>query len=55
LAYQRPLADRTPTLVDIGRVVIAASRMLHIKDLDERNSVKNTVVLALSKKRQLVS
>lgn len=47
--------DRTPTLVDIGRVVIAASRVLHIRDLDERISVENATVLALAKRRNLVS
>jgi hypothetical protein len=48
-------ADKTPSLVDIGRAVIAASRAMHIKDLDERLSVENAAVLALAKKRQLVS
>jgi hypothetical protein len=46
--------DRKPTLVDIGRVVIAASRVLHIKDLDERISVENATVLAIAKKRELI-
>ena len=47
--------DRKPTLVDIGRVVIAASRVLHVKDLDERISVENAAVLAIAKKRELIN
>jgi hypothetical protein len=48
-------ADRRVTLVDVGRAVIAASRVIHIKDLDERISCENAAVVAIAKKRQLVS
>jgi hypothetical protein len=48
-------ADRRVTLVDVGRAVIAASRVLHIRDLDERISVENAAVIQIAKKRQLVS
>jgi hypothetical protein len=48
-------ADRRVTLVDVGRAVIAASRVLHIRDLDERISCENAAVLGIAKKRQLVS
>jgi hypothetical protein len=47
--------DRTPNLVDIGRAVIAASRALHVRDVDERISCENAAVMAIAKKRQLVS
>ena len=48
-------ADRKVTLVDIGRAVIAASRVIHIKDLDERLETENRAVMAIAKRRQLVS
>jgi hypothetical protein len=41
--------------LDIARVVSASSRVLHIRDLDERISVENAAVMALAKKRQLVN
>ena len=44
-----------PNLVDIGRCVIAGSRALHIGDLDERISCENAAVMAIAKRRQLVS
>lgn len=55
LAFRYAGSNRMPTLVDIGRVVIAASRVLHIKDLDERISVENACVLAIAKKRELIN
>jgi hypothetical protein len=53
LAYR--YAERTPTLSDMARVVSTASRLLRFKDLDERIEVENLAVLALARKRQLVS
>jgi hypothetical protein len=53
LAYR--YADRMPTLSDMARVVSTASRLLRFKDLDERIEVENQAVLALARKRQLVS
>jgi hypothetical protein len=47
--------DRTPTLSDLVRVVSTASRLLRYDNLDERIEVENAAVLALAKKRQLVS
>jgi hypothetical protein len=47
--------DRTPSLLDIGRVVIAASRTLRIADLDERISLENACVMAVAKKRELIN
>ena len=47
--------ERQPTMVDIGRIVIAASRVLHIRDLDERISCENSAVLAIAKQRNLIS
>jgi hypothetical protein len=42
-------------MVDVGRAVIAASRVIHIKDLDERLETENRAVMAIAKRRQLVS
>jgi hypothetical protein len=46
---------QTPTLGEIARTVGYASRLLRIKDLDERISVENAVTIALAQKRNLVS
>jgi hypothetical protein len=48
-------AERVPTLSDLARVVAASSRVLHIRDLDERISVENSAVMVLAKKRNMVS
>jgi hypothetical protein len=48
-------AERVPTLSDLARVVAASSRVLHIRDLDERISVENAAVMTLAKKRGMVS
>ena len=48
-------AERVPTLADIARVVSASSRVLHIRDLDERISVENAAVMVLAEKRNLVN
>jgi hypothetical protein len=48
-------ADRTPNLVDIGRVVIGCSRAMHVKDTDERISVENATVLAIAKRHGIVN
>jgi hypothetical protein len=47
--------DRVPSLVDIGRITIAASRILHVKDLDEKISIENAAALAIAKKRELIN
>ena len=47
--------ERTPTISDLARVVNTASRLLRFSNLDERIEVENAAVLALAKKRQLVS
>ena len=44
-------ADRTPTISDVARVVAQASRVMHIRDLDERISVENAAVMAFAKQR----
>jgi nitrate reductase beta subunit len=46
---------RIPTLSDLARLVSAASRVLHVRDLDERIAVENAAVMVLAKKRGLVS
>ena len=46
---------RIPTLSDLARLVASASRVLHVRDLDERISVENAAVMTLAKKRGLVS
>jgi hypothetical protein len=48
-------AERVPTLSDLARVVAASSRVLHIRDLDERISTENAAVMVLAKKRGMVS
>ena len=48
-------AEKTPTLSDVVRVVSTASRLLRYVDSDERIEVETAAVLALAKKRQLVS
>ena len=53
LAYR--YQDRTPTLSDMARVVSTASRLLRFSNLDERIETENQAVLALARKRQLVS
>jgi hypothetical protein len=47
--------DRTPTISDVARVVGTASRLLRYDNIDEKIEVENATVLALVKKRQLVS
>jgi hypothetical protein len=47
-------AEQTPTLSDIARVVAASSRAMHIRDLDERISVENSVVMTLAKRRNMI-
>ena len=47
--------ERTPSLSDVVRVVSTASRLLRYENQDERIEVENAAVLALAKKRQLVS
>jgi hypothetical protein len=49
-------AERTPTLSDMARVVSTASRLLRFSNLDEKRiECENAAVLALARKRQLVS
>lgn len=48
-------AERTPTLSDMARIVSTASRLLRFSNLDERIETENAAVLALARKRQLVS
>jgi hypothetical protein len=55
LAISYRYAEKIPTLADLARLVSSASRVLHVKDLDERISTENAAVLALAKKRGLVS
>ena len=55
LAISYRYSEKIPTLSDLARLVSSASRVLHVRDLDERISVENAAVLALAKKRGLVS
>ena len=48
-------AEKVLSVADIARVVGASSRVLHIKDLDEKISVENAAVLVLAKRRGLVN
>jgi hypothetical protein len=53
IAFRYP--DRAPSLNDMVRLVSTASRLLRYENQDERIEVENATVLALAKKRQLVS
>ena len=53
LAYRYP--EKTPTISDMARTVATASRLLRFSNLDERIETENQAVLALARKRQLVS
>ncbi len=55
LAATFRFVDRTPTLSDLARLTASASRCLRYQDVDERISTENAAVLALAKKRSLVS
>jgi hypothetical protein len=47
--------SKRPSLSDVARLVGASSRVLHIRDLDERISVENACVMEIAKKRSLVN
>jgi hypothetical protein len=47
--------SKTPSLSDVARVVGASSRVLHIRDLDERIETENACVLEIARKRSLVN
>ena len=47
--------EGTPSLSDVVRVVSTASHLLRYENQDEGIEVENAAVLALAKKRQLVS
>jgi hypothetical protein len=55
LAIDHRFPDRVPRLSDVARTVSLASRLLRFKDIDERNATENEAVLALGKKRSLLS
>ncbi|MGO9400784.1 MAG: hypothetical protein ACLP19_23515 [Xanthobacteraceae bacterium] len=53
LAYRYP--EKMPTISDMARTVSTASRLLRFSNLDERIETENQAVLALARKKQLVS
>ena len=55
LAVGYRFVDRTPKLVDVARAVSLASRLLRFSNIDERIETENAAVLALAKKRSLLS
>jgi hypothetical protein len=55
LAVGHRFVDRTPKLVDVARAVSLASRLLPFSNIDERIETENAAVLALAKKRSLLS
>jgi hypothetical protein len=55
LAVGHRFVDRTPKLVDVARAVALASRLLRFENIDERIETENAAVLALAKKRSLLS
>ncbi len=48
IAFRFP--EKPPSLYDLARLVSSASRMLHIKNVDERTSVEKVAVLELAKR-----
>ena len=48
-------ADKTVKLMDIGKVVIQASRALNIRGAEERMSTENQAVVQIAKKRALLT
>jgi hypothetical protein len=55
LAVGHRFVDRTPKLVDVARAVALASRLLRFENIDERIETENAAVLALAKRRSLLS
>jgi hypothetical protein len=56
LAVTHRFVDRTPKLVDVvARAVALASRLLRFENIDERIETENAAVLALAKRRSLLS
>jgi hypothetical protein len=55
LAVGHRFVDRTPKLVDVARAVSLASRLLRFSNIDERIETENAAVLALAKRRSLLS
>jgi hypothetical protein len=55
LAIAHRFVTKTPKLVDVARAVALASRLLRFTDVDERIETENAAVLALAKKRSLLS
>jgi hypothetical protein len=55
LAVGHRYVDRTPKLVDVARAVALASRLLRFENIDERIETENAAVLALAKRRSLLT
>jgi hypothetical protein len=55
LAVGHRFQTKTPKLVDVARAVALASRLLRFENIDERIETENAAVLALAKKRSLLS
>ena len=53
IAFRFP--ETVPTLAAIVRLVGSASRVLGIRDLDERLSVENAATMVLAKNRKLIA
>jgi hypothetical protein len=55
IAIEYRFQDKAPTISEMARTISTASRLLRFKDLDERFETENQAVLALARKRQLMS
>jgi hypothetical protein len=55
LAVGHRFVTKTPKLVDVARAVSLASRLLRFDNMDERIETENAAVLALAKRRSLLS
>jgi hypothetical protein len=55
LALAHRFTERPPTLGEVARMVGVASRVLHIRDLDERISCENAAVVEIAKRLNVIS
>jgi hypothetical protein len=55
LAIGHRFVTKTPKLVDVARAVALASRLLRFSNIDEKIETENAAVMALAKKRRLLS
>jgi hypothetical protein len=55
IALEYRYSEKAPTISDMARTVSIASRLVRFSNLDEHIQTENLAVLALARKRQVVS